>query len=42
LQNILLKHPAKSGIKVIDFGSSCFENEKGASFDLASLSLEPR
>lgn len=31
LQNILLRHPAKSGIKVIDFGSSCFENEKGAS-----------
>ena len=29
-QNILLKHPAKSAIKVIDFGSSCFENEKGA------------
>lgn len=30
LQNILLKHPAKSAIKVIDFGSSCFEHEKGA------------
>lgn len=28
-QNILLKHPAKSAIKVIDFGSSCFEHEKG-------------
>lgn len=28
-QNVLLRHPAKSGIKVIDFGSSCFEHEKG-------------
>jgi dual specificity tyrosine-phosphorylation-regulated kinase 2/3/4 len=28
-QNILLRHPAKSGLKVIDFGSSCFEHEKG-------------
>lgn len=27
-ENILLCHPRKSGIKVIDFGSSCFENEK--------------
>ncbi len=27
-ENILLKHPRKSSIKVIDFGSSCFENEK--------------
>ncbi|KAG9284587.1 hypothetical protein G9A89_004629 [Geosiphon pyriformis] len=27
-ENILLKHPTKSSIKVIDFGSSCFENEK--------------
>ncbi|KAI9310104.1 kinase-like domain-containing protein [Dichotomocladium elegans] len=27
-ENILLKHPSKSTIKVIDFGSSCFENEK--------------
>ncbi|KAF9532393.1 kinase-like domain-containing protein, partial [Crepidotus variabilis] len=26
--NVLLRHPAKSGIKVIDFGSSCFEHEK--------------
>jgi len=25
---VLLRHPAKSGIKVIDFGSSCFEHEK--------------
>ncbi|KAI8987654.1 kinase-like domain-containing protein [Mycotypha africana] len=27
-ENILLKHPTKSAIKVIDFGSSCLENEK--------------
>ncbi|TFK46040.1 hypothetical protein OE88DRAFT_1708135 [Heliocybe sulcata] len=27
-ENVLLKHPAKSAIKVIDFGSSCFEHEK--------------
>lgn len=27
-ENILLKHPMHSEIKVIDFGSSCFENEK--------------
>ncbi|KAI9022213.1 kinase-like domain-containing protein [Phycomyces nitens] len=27
-ENILLKHPSKSTIKVIDFGSSCLENEK--------------
>lgn len=27
-ENILLAHPLKSEIKVIDFGSSCFENEK--------------
>ncbi|KAA6375943.1 MAG: putative Dual specificity protein kinase pom1, partial [Streblomastix strix] len=26
-ENILLKNPTKSGIKVIDFGSSCFANE---------------
>lgn len=40
-QNILLRHPAKSGIKVIDFGSSCFENEKGSfsSFPLTALPL---
>lgn len=25
---MLLRHPAKSAIKVIDFGSSCFEHEK--------------
>jgi hypothetical protein len=36
-QNILLSHPSKSGIKVIDFGSSCFEHEKGElSFRLSS------
>lgn len=27
-ENILLAHPVHSEIKVIDFGSSCFENEK--------------
>ncbi|KAM3584810.1 serine/threonine protein kinase, CMGC, dual-specificity [Umbelopsis sp. WA50703] len=27
-ENVLLKHPSKSYIKVIDFGSSCMENEK--------------
>ncbi|KAH7103780.1 hypothetical protein BKA62DRAFT_694675 [Auriculariales sp. MPI-PUGE-AT-0066] len=27
-ENVLLRHPAKSGIKTIDFGSSCFEHEK--------------
>ncbi|EIW71932.1 hypothetical protein TREMEDRAFT_41420 [Tremella mesenterica DSM 1558] len=27
-ENILLCHPSKSGIKIIDFGSSCLETEK--------------
>ncbi|KAF9916722.1 hypothetical protein FBU30_001178 [Linnemannia zychae] len=27
-ENVLLKHTTKSSIKVIDFGSSCLENEK--------------
>lgn len=27
-ENILLKKPNKSGIKLIDFGSSCFSEEK--------------
>ncbi|KAH8924443.1 kinase-like protein [Atractiella rhizophila] len=27
-ENVLLKHPAKSGVITIDFGSSCFEHEK--------------
>jgi serine/threonine protein kinase len=31
-ENILLVHPLKSDIKIIDFGSSCFENEKGTTF----------
>jgi len=26
-ENILLKTPTKSGIKIIDFGSSCFTDE---------------
>lgn len=34
-QNVLLRRPDKSGIKVIDFGSSCFEHEKGM-WDLSS------
>ena len=28
-ENILLKHPTKSTLKVIDFGSSCFETDRG-------------
>ena len=27
-ENILLKSPDKSGIKIIDFGSSCFSNQR--------------
>jgi dual specificity tyrosine-phosphorylation-regulated kinase 2/3/4 len=27
-ENVLLKQQNKSGIKVIDFGSACFEDEK--------------
>ena len=27
-ENILLKSPDKSGIKIIDFGSSCFSDQK--------------
>lgn len=27
-ENVLLKHPTRSSIKVIDFGSSCFEDER--------------
>ncbi|OMJ94060.1 hypothetical protein SteCoe_2830 [Stentor coeruleus] len=27
-ENILLKNPNKSGIKIIDFGSSCYENQR--------------
>ncbi|KAI8975380.1 kinase-like domain-containing protein [Mycotypha africana] len=27
-ENIMLEHPAKTSIKVIDFGSSCFESER--------------
>lgn len=26
-ENILLKEPKKSGVKIIDFGSSCFDGE---------------
>ncbi|TEB36052.1 hypothetical protein FA13DRAFT_1810684 [Coprinellus micaceus] len=35
-ENVLLRHPAKSAIKVIDFGSSCFEHEKSKSLVLSS------
>jgi serine/threonine protein kinase len=39
-ENVLLKHPAKSAIKVIDFGSSCFEHEKSEpSLSRAVISL---
>ncbi|CEG68785.1 hypothetical protein RMATCC62417_04977 [Rhizopus microsporus] len=31
-ENILLKQPDKSGIKIIDFGSSCFVNERVYSY----------
>ncbi|PRD22813.1 UNVERIFIED_CONTAM: Dual specificity tyrosine-phosphorylation-regulated kinase 2 [Trichonephila clavipes] len=31
-ENILLKQPGRSGIKVIDFGSSCFENQRVYSY----------
>jgi serine/threonine protein kinase len=31
-ENILLKHPTKSTIKVIDFGTSCLENQRGKGF----------
>jgi len=31
-ENVLLKNPTKSGIKVIDFGSSCFEDERVYSY----------
>lgn len=27
-ENVLLKKPNKSSIKIIDFGSSCFESER--------------
>ncbi|OAE22547.1 hypothetical protein AXG93_1989s1000 [Marchantia polymorpha subsp. ruderalis] len=33
-ENILLQHPAMSKIKVIDFGSSCFCNERSLSYDM--------
>ena len=39
-ENVLLKHPAKSAIKVIDFGSSCFEHEKGSEGLHYTLSLD--
>ena len=33
-ENVLLKQRGSSAIKVIDFGSSCFENQKGKIFPL--------
>jgi dual specificity tyrosine-phosphorylation-regulated kinase 2/3/4 len=32
-KNVLLRHPTKSAIKVIDFGSSCLEHEKSEAFE---------
>lgn len=40
-ENILLQHPAMSKIKVIDFGSSCFNHEKGSN-QLLTLSFNVR
>src|ERR1700722_16963914 len=37
MQNGLLRHPAKRALKVIDFGSSCFEHEKSARQSLLML-----
>ena len=34
---MLLRHPAKSAIKVIDFGSSCIEPDKSQSFVLVQM-----
>ncbi|XP_054719820.1 dual specificity tyrosine-phosphorylation-regulated kinase 2-like [Uloborus diversus] len=31
-ENVLLKQPGRSGIKVIDFGSSCYENQRVYSY----------
>ena len=31
-ENVLLKNPGRSGIKVIDFGSSCFESQRVYSY----------
>ena len=36
---MLLRHPAKSAIKVIDFGSSCFEHEKSKGIKYRGLKL---
>ena len=33
-ENILLKDPGKSAIKMIDFGSSCFEETKACTYTL--------
>lgn len=39
-ENVLLAAPNKGEIKVIDFGSSCFEHEKGMLYNPA-ISCEP-
>lgn len=36
---MLLRHPTKSAIKVIDFGSSCLEHEKSKSIEYQRLKL---
>ena len=33
-ENILLRQRGQSAIKVIDFGSSCYEHQKGISVDI--------
>lgn len=40
-ENILLKHPNKAAIKVIDFGSSCYEEERLYSY-IQYVQREPR
>lgn len=46
-ENILLEHPSKYAIQVIDFGSSCFDNERGTNsglflfFSLSVCRVEP-
>ena len=33
-ENVLLQHPSMSKIKVIDFGSSCFDHERSMLYNL--------
>lgn len=37
-ENILLRQRGQSAIKVIDFGSSCYEHQKGISVNILSTS----